>query len=62
MVYTDEFAELFKGFHEMNETIIQREKFNKQLLDSFMMVLSTTLNAETNTPQAIQIGLPSIRS
>ncbi|MEK4668111.1 hypothetical protein [Niallia sp. FSL R7-0271] len=46
----------------MNETIIQREKINKQLLDSFMMVLSTTLNAETNTPQAIQIGLPAIRS
>lgn len=44
-VYTDEFAELFKGFHKMNDSIIQRERVNKELLDSFMMVLSATLDA-----------------
>lgn len=44
-VYTDEFTKVFIGFNHMVNAINERESTNKQLLESFMTSLSTTLDA-----------------
>lgn len=44
-VYTDEFSKVFIGFNHMVNAINERETTNKQLLESFMISLSTTLDA-----------------
>jgi hypothetical protein len=44
-VYTDEFSHLFSGFNKMILEIQQREKENRQLLESYLTVLSATLDA-----------------
>jgi HD-GYP domain-containing protein (c-di-GMP phosphodiesterase class II) len=44
-VYTDEFSKVFTGFNHMVNAINERESTNKQLLESFMTSLSTTLDA-----------------
>lgn len=44
-VYTDEFSKVFIGFNHMVNAINERETTNKQLLESFMTSLSTTLDA-----------------
>jgi HD-GYP domain-containing protein (c-di-GMP phosphodiesterase class II) len=44
-VYTDEFSEVFTGFNFMISALKQREETNRQLLESFMTVLSAALDA-----------------
>jgi HD-GYP domain-containing protein (c-di-GMP phosphodiesterase class II) len=44
-VYTDEFSEVFTGFNYMITALKQREETNRQLLESFMTVLSAALDA-----------------
>lgn len=44
-VYTDEFSYLFSGFNKMISEIQQREEENRQLLESFLTVLSAALDA-----------------
>jgi HD-GYP domain-containing protein (c-di-GMP phosphodiesterase class II) len=44
-VYTDEFSKVFIGFNHMVNAINERESTNKQLLESFMISLSATLDA-----------------
>lgn len=44
-VYIDEFSELTNGFNHMVEAILGREEKNKQLLDSFITVMVTALDA-----------------
>ncbi|MGD6879400.1 HD-GYP domain-containing protein [Bacillus infantis] len=44
-VYTDEFSEVFTGFNIMIAALKQRDETNRQLLESFMTVLSAALDA-----------------
>ncbi|BBW97000.1 HD domain-containing phosphohydrolase [Geobacillus icigianus] len=44
-VYTDEFAELLRGFNHMIGAVHSRDQLNKQLLDSFITVLTAALDA-----------------
>ncbi|MEW5323054.1 HD-GYP domain-containing protein [Geobacillus thermoleovorans] len=44
-VYTDEFAYLLRGFNHMIDAVHQRDKMNKELLNSFITVLTAALDA-----------------
>nr|WP_148660365.1 HD-GYP domain-containing protein [Anoxybacillus amylolyticus] len=44
-IYIDEFSELTNGFNHMIDAILRREEKNKQLLDSFITVMVTALDA-----------------
>ncbi|WP_254780685.1 HD domain-containing phosphohydrolase [Bacillus sp. UNCCL13] len=44
-VYTDEFSYLFSGFNKMISEIQHREEENRQLLESYLTVLSAALDA-----------------
>ncbi|WP_051529944.1 HD-GYP domain-containing protein [Anoxybacteroides tepidamans] len=44
-IYIDEFSELTNGFNHMVKSILRREEKNQQLLDSFITVMTTALDA-----------------
>ncbi|MCL9970901.1 HD domain-containing protein [Anoxybacillus kestanbolensis] len=44
-VYIDEFSELTNGFNHMVDAIVERDEKNKKLLNSFISVMTTALDA-----------------
>ncbi|EMT44992.1 HD-GYP domain-containing protein [Anoxybacillus flavithermus] len=44
-VYIDEFSQLTNGFNHMIDAIVERDEKNKQLLNSFISVMTTALDA-----------------